>query len=148
MKANILRDFLFGLVPVIGDIADMIFKCNNKNARLLESHLRKKYGPSNKRDRNSAGLHWWNANTKQMEELKLAGVQPVSHDWDDDDDEDVPVAPADQNRWNTGQQQSMQAHAQPQPRQSQSWFSRWFGSTSPQRPADVEMGQGRPAGAR
>jgi len=45
MMINITLDFLVGLVPFIGDLADAAFKCNTKNARLLELHLDAKYKP-------------------------------------------------------------------------------------------------------
>lgn len=45
MILNILIDFLVGLVPFIGDLADAAFKCNTKNLRLLEVTLDKKYAP-------------------------------------------------------------------------------------------------------
>ncbi|KAI7040937.1 hypothetical protein KC317_g17529, partial [Hortaea werneckii] len=43
MIINIILDFLVGLVPFLGDIADAAFKCNTKNVRLLERHLDQKY---------------------------------------------------------------------------------------------------------
>ncbi|KAF2718877.1 hypothetical protein K431DRAFT_287205 [Polychaeton citri CBS 116435] len=45
MLINIALDFIVGLVPFIGDLADAAFKCNTKNCRLLERTLEKKYGP-------------------------------------------------------------------------------------------------------
>ncbi|KAM0270242.1 hypothetical protein ACHAQH_009499 [Verticillium albo-atrum] len=42
MMFNIVVDFALGLVPFVGDIADAAFRCNTKNAVLLESHLREK----------------------------------------------------------------------------------------------------------
>lgn len=45
MMINILVDFLVGLIPFVGDIADAAFKANTKNVRLLERHLDQKYKP-------------------------------------------------------------------------------------------------------
>ncbi|KAF2188874.1 hypothetical protein K469DRAFT_702575 [Zopfia rhizophila CBS 207.26] len=45
MIFNIAIDFIIGLVPFVGDLADASFKCNSKNVRLLEQHLDKKYKP-------------------------------------------------------------------------------------------------------
>lgn len=45
MLINIALDFIVGLVPFIGDLADAAFKCNTKNLRLLEVTLDKKYKP-------------------------------------------------------------------------------------------------------
>lgn len=42
MMLNIVFDFALGLVPFVGDIADAAFRCNTKNAVLLEEHLREK----------------------------------------------------------------------------------------------------------
>ncbi len=46
MMLNIAIDFVVGLVPFIGDLADAAFKCNTKNLRLLEVTLDKKYKPA------------------------------------------------------------------------------------------------------
>lgn len=42
MQINIIIDFLLGIVPFIGDIADAVYKCNTKNVILLETELRKR----------------------------------------------------------------------------------------------------------
>lgn len=42
MLINIVIDFLIGLVPLAGDLADAVYKCNSRNAVLLERHLRDK----------------------------------------------------------------------------------------------------------
>lgn len=39
MAGNIVLDALIGFVPVIGDIADVAFKANRRNARLLGEYL-------------------------------------------------------------------------------------------------------------
>ncbi len=57
MLLNIIADFLVGLVPFLGDLADAAFKCNTRNLRLLEVTLDKKYKPSTRRDeRDLAGV--------------------------------------------------------------------------------------------
>lgn len=40
MMFNILTDFVIGLVPFAGDLVDAAYKCNTRNAALLEAHLR------------------------------------------------------------------------------------------------------------
>jgi hypothetical protein len=45
MLANIGVDFMFGAVPLVGDVLDFAWKANRKNARLLEQHLRASSGP-------------------------------------------------------------------------------------------------------
>lgn len=42
MKFNIIIDFLIGIIPFIGDIADAAYKCNTKNVVLFEDELRKR----------------------------------------------------------------------------------------------------------
>ncbi|RKF73520.1 putative ph domain-containing protein [Golovinomyces cichoracearum] len=42
MMINIVADFVVGLVPFLGDLADALFRANTKNAILLEHHLRDK----------------------------------------------------------------------------------------------------------
>ena len=42
MLINVAIDFFIGLVPFVGDIADALYKCNTRNAVLLEKHLRQK----------------------------------------------------------------------------------------------------------
>lgn len=45
MLINVAIDFLIGLVPFLGDLADGFFKANTKNVRVLEKHLDAKYKP-------------------------------------------------------------------------------------------------------
>lgn len=40
MVMNIIIDFLVGLVPLIGDLADVAYKANTRNAMVLEKYLR------------------------------------------------------------------------------------------------------------
>lgn len=42
MMFNIIVDFVIGLVPFVGDIADAAFRANTKNAIVLEEYLREK----------------------------------------------------------------------------------------------------------
>jgi hypothetical protein len=41
----ILLDFLVGLVPFVGDLADASLKCNSRNVRLFEERLDEVYKP-------------------------------------------------------------------------------------------------------
>lgn len=41
MVRNIVIDFAFGLIPVVGTISDFIFQANNKNLRLLQEWAEK-----------------------------------------------------------------------------------------------------------
>jgi len=42
MMFNIIVDFVVGLIPILGDLADAVYKCNTRNAILLEHYLRAK----------------------------------------------------------------------------------------------------------
>lgn len=42
MLINVILDFVLGLVPFIGDLADAVYKANTRNAVILETHLRQK----------------------------------------------------------------------------------------------------------
>ncbi|CAO3675717.1 unnamed protein product [Rhizopus stolonifer] len=39
MMMNVVFDFVIGLVPLVGDVLDIMYKCNTKNAILLENFL-------------------------------------------------------------------------------------------------------------
>ncbi|KAI9266914.1 hypothetical protein BDA99DRAFT_536316 [Phascolomyces articulosus] len=41
MMMNVIIDFLLGIVPILGDIMDVFYKCNTRNAILLENYLNK-----------------------------------------------------------------------------------------------------------
>lgn len=42
MMFNVMLDFGLGLIPILGDIADAVFRANTRNAWLLEMYLTKK----------------------------------------------------------------------------------------------------------
>ncbi|RCK60632.1 hypothetical protein Cantr_08328 [Candida viswanathii] len=44
MMANVMFDFGIGLIPIVGDFINVLYKCNSRNFVLLEKHLVKKYG--------------------------------------------------------------------------------------------------------
>ena len=41
MVGNVLLDTVVGSVPILGSIFDVFYKANNRNIRLLRSHLEK-----------------------------------------------------------------------------------------------------------
>lgn len=57
MLINVAIDFLIGIVPFIGDIADAYFKANTKNCRLLEKHLDSLYKPDALKAQGRSGKH-------------------------------------------------------------------------------------------
>lgn len=42
MLKNIIFDFLIGLIPVLGDIGDFVYKANSKNLEILKKHTKTK----------------------------------------------------------------------------------------------------------
>jgi uncharacterized protein DUF4112 len=53
MVGNVALDFVVGAVPFVGDLFDVAFKANRRNARLLEQHLKRRNNNANYRFRNS-----------------------------------------------------------------------------------------------
>ncbi len=49
MGVNVIVDILVGLIPVVGDVADMVWKSNDMNFKLLEAAYQK-HGVGPKRD--------------------------------------------------------------------------------------------------
>lgn len=43
MLSNIMFDFGIGLIPIVGDLINIMYKCNSRNFILLEQYLIKKY---------------------------------------------------------------------------------------------------------
>ena len=39
MIKNIIVDFLIGLLPVVGDVADVFYKANRKNLQIIHDHI-------------------------------------------------------------------------------------------------------------
>lgn len=39
---NIIVDFLIGLIPIVGDVVEIMYKANSRNALILEKHLNAK----------------------------------------------------------------------------------------------------------
>ncbi len=49
MLGNVGLDFAVGVIPVVGELFDFVFKANRKNALLLEKHLADRSNPLHKR---------------------------------------------------------------------------------------------------
>ena len=71
MLINILVDFLVGLIPFVGDLADAAFKANTKNVRLLERHLDQKYKPDSLRQDARAST---NVNKEERRRNRKSGI--------------------------------------------------------------------------
>jgi hypothetical protein len=90
MLINVALDFLVGLIPFIGDLADAAFKCNTKNLRLLEVTLDKKYKPSEMKadPRDHGGMSAQERKTKRKSGIYLAADPPPATAWEESDVED------------------------------------------------------------
>ena len=44
MIGNVVLDFVLGALPLVGDLFDVAFKANRRNARLLRQHLQRRSG--------------------------------------------------------------------------------------------------------
>ncbi len=53
MVGNVAADFLIGSIPFVGDLFDVAFKANRRNARLLEQHVKRQSNKAKYRFRNS-----------------------------------------------------------------------------------------------
>lgn len=43
MMGNVVFDFTIGLIPIVGDLVNIAYKCNSRNTLLLENHLVDRY---------------------------------------------------------------------------------------------------------
>ena len=59
MWTNITFDTVVGLVPVVGDFGDALFRCNTKNVKLLGDRLDFMYMPDELKKRKKSGERWW-----------------------------------------------------------------------------------------
>lgn len=119
MISNVIIDFVIGLVPFVGDLADAMYKCNSRNAVILEKHLRQK-GKKNAK------------NQRGQQDMSLP------EEWDKYDNGTTGDHP------NRGDQEygTVETPAEPQrarhPQRSRSQ-GRWFGG-SKNREGDIEHG--------
>ncbi|MDX1756550.1 MAG: DUF4112 domain-containing protein [Marinobacter sp.] len=49
MLGNLLAEFVIGLVPVLGDAFDLMWRANDRNAALLRGHIERKLTPARPR---------------------------------------------------------------------------------------------------
>ena len=89
MMINILIDFLVGLIPFVGDLADAAFKANTKNLRLLERHLDQKYKPNSLKPdpRDSAGVSSQERKQKRKSGIFTRSEPPPATVFEDSEDE-------------------------------------------------------------
>lgn len=141
MMFNIIIDFFIGLVPFIGDLADAIYKCNTRNAIILEKHLRNKANKANK-----ARVRRGNHGEPDQEPVDLSlpeefdrydeGMLPDPPSYDEDPRSE-PVPPRNDTE--------LRRPTEPQPSHKPQSSRRDKGRNSgrKQRPRDLESGLGR-----
>lgn len=76
MLINIFLDFVVGLVPFLGDVADALFRCNTKNAILLEKHL---YEKGQRMVRGNAGHESENGAGRSRYDHEVDGLDMGNH---------------------------------------------------------------------
>ena len=111
MMLNIVVDFVVGLVPFIGDLADAAFKCNTKNLRLLEIALDKKYKPEVRDERDLAGVDREKRRKNRASGIFAPNDPPPATAWDSgDSDDEIRDPPTDRVRNAPGVQQPPPAY--------------------------------------
>lgn len=49
MAGNVLIEFVVGLIPLVGDAFDVMWKANDRNAAMLREHIGRKLNPAKRR---------------------------------------------------------------------------------------------------
>jgi len=138
MIINVLIDFFIGLVPFVGDVADAVYKCNTRNAVILEKHLREKGAKTIKKQPMQPSTQG------RVQEVQDIQEDTVDHslpdEWDKQESGIVNNSPPEYpDNGASGGRQGDGAGAQKQPRPNRG-FSRWFGGAShPEE--DLEQGR-------
>ncbi|KAI9766357.1 MAG: hypothetical protein M1840_006621 [Geoglossum simile] len=121
MILNVILDFVVGLIPFLGDLADAVYKCNTRNAILLEEFLRKRGQLAIKRE-----------GTQHVADPSL----PETYDMDE---EEVTPPPYDSARGARAREPARPAEARV-PRETRGGGIFGFGGSRRQREPDLEMG--------
>lgn len=134
MMINVLIDFVIGLVPFIGDLADAVYKCNTRNAVILEKHLREKGAKSVKKQPKQPSTQ---GRVQEIQEDTVDHSLP--DEWDKQESGVVNNSPPEYPEHTaSGGRQGDHTGTQQQPRPNRG-FSRWFGGAS--HPEDLERGR-------
>lgn len=145
MLINVIIDFIIGLIPFLGDVVDAVYKCNTRNAVILEKHLREKGAKSLKKkpkqQAQDSGQH------PRIQEIQEDNVDhSLPEEWDRQESGVVNNSPpAYEESGQSSDRQAGSAGIQPtQPSPAKQAranrpFGRWFGGAS--RPnEDLERG--------
>ncbi|KAJ5620134.1 hypothetical protein N7510_004118 [Penicillium lagena] len=140
MLVNVIIDFFLGLVPFIGDIADAVYKCNTRNAVILEKHLREKGAKALKRQAKE---------TRQQEQAQPQAIDySLPDEWDKQESGVVGDRPpayeeqgpsGDPQTDNTASAQHPQGPQLAQKPRTHRGIGKWFGGAS-QQDEDLERG--------
>ncbi|KAJ5152303.1 hypothetical protein N7492_010598 [Penicillium capsulatum] len=156
MLVNVIIDFIIGLVPFIGDLADAVYKCNTRNAVILEKHLREKGAKTIKKQSREGGHRHDRRDDRREdrredrrddrrdEQDERAIDHSLPEEWDRQESGVVENSPpeyrerrASGRHGDNGRQPTKpQPTKQARPNRS---FGRWFGGAS-QREEDLERG--------
>ncbi|KAE8350569.1 PH domain protein [Aspergillus coremiiformis] len=123
MLINVLIDFAIGLVPFVGDIADAIYKCNTRNAVILEKHLREKGAKALSKQR-------------RRQDTDTDPSLPDEFDRYDQTLVDGPSRRESHRHYNNTDQTKNESAVHPRDTRK---YTRWFGGSSHQR-HDLEAG--------
>lgn len=72
MISNVIFDFVMGLIPLVGDFVNILYKCNSRNFILLEKYLVEKHSSLNS---NMAHM-----NKNELQALEDDGRGPRKHE--------------------------------------------------------------------
>lgn len=128
MLINVAIDFVIGLIPFLGDLADGYFKANTKNVRVLENYMDKKYKPTELKQKSRFSRMYEDNPATAFEDFSDEEDERRQFMRETDGANDVrrPQPTADRSARKTGG----------------GWFS--GGGRSSRRERDVERGEGRP----
>lgn len=142
MLINVIVDFFIGLVPFVGDIADAVYKCNTRNAVILEKHLREKGAKTLKKQTRRSDL----PGIENRQEERIVD-HSLPEEWDKQERGVIENSPPDyREHAMSGTRPTDNVISQPTrpPRAKKSRDSRgsswWFGG-SRQREEDLERGR-------
>lgn len=138
MMINVIIDFVIGLVPFIGDLADAIYKANTRNAVILETHLREKGAKAAKQRRRQS-------EARRQEAAEVDHSLPDAFDRQeqgvvsDSPPEYAYVQPSGHGaRHNAGPESATRPQPSQNPKNNSS-FGKWFGRSN-QPDNDLERG--------
>lgn len=130
MLINIIFDFILGLVPLLGDLADAMYRANTKNAILLEDHLREK----GKKNLRQSGQPIPTIDPSDPEEYERAKNSRTP-------DNRSPLPSRQPSARSARHERADQPlPTEPQPAETRKEGG-WFGRSNRDRPHDVEMGR-------